>query len=300
MISSKVLASAERNTRKCIYRGQNSSEIWGGLPVVLLFGDDYQLMPVNKNGAINGYDKRCCGADQYITDKMSKAQLFAYQGDRLFTDIMTDQVFFLTKNFWVQCKIFKHLLERVRVGRTTAEDANKMMKLHHVFYSVDKEFRHKVENHEKTMWLFSNNSDVRKKNVDKLVEVSTNKKLPVARLKCWYDTNKTQGGKERNIYKSHFDFNSYKCETDLCVGARVALRNWNIFPCAGLYSGSIGTVIEIVYRDDPIGPNDKQHNHLPDYVVVDFPHLKLPAYIEPWDKLHPTVMSKGMQYFVCI
>ena len=292
MISSKVLAAAERNTRECIYRGQNSSEIWGGLPVVLLFGDDYQLMPVDKNGAINGYDKRCCGAEQYVTDKMSEAQLFAYQGDWLFTDIMTDQVFFLTKNFRVRCKIFKRLLERVRVGRATEEDADKMMKLHHVFYRVDKEFKHKVENHEKTMWLFSNNNDVRKKNVDKLVEVSANNNLPVARLKCWYDTNKKQGGKQRSVYKSHFDSNCYKSETDLCVGARVALRNWNIFPCAGLYNGSIGTLIEIVYRNDSVGPNDKQHNHLPDYVVVDFPHLKLPSYIEPWDKLHPTVMSK--------
>ena len=132
-----------------------------------------------------------------------------------------------------------------------------MMKLQYVFYKVDKEFKDKIENHERTMWLFSNNNDVRKKNVDKLVEVSTNNKLPVARLKCWYDTNKKQGGKERGIYKSHFDSNCYKSKTDLCVGARVALRNWNILPCAGLYNGSIGTVIEIVYRDDPIGPNDK-------------------------------------------
>ena len=183
-------------------------------------------------------------------------------------------------------------MERVRVGRATEEDADKMMKLRHVFYSVDKEFKHKVENHEKTMWLFSNNNDVRKKNVDKLVEVSANNNLPVARLKCWYDTNKKQGGKQRNVYKSHLESNCYKSETDLCVGARVALRNWNIFPCAGLYNGSIGTLIEIVYRNDSVGPNDKQHNHLPDYVVVDFPHLKLPSYIEPWDKLHPTVMSK--------
>ena len=60
-------------------------------------------------------------------------------------------------------------------------------------------------------------------------------------------------------------------------------------PCAGLYNGSIGTIIDIVYRNDPIGPNDKQHNHLPDYVVVDFSHLTLLSYIEPWDMLHPTV-----------
>ena len=53
MISSKVLVAAERNNRERIYNGKNSSELWGGLPVVLFFGDDNQLMPVNKDRAIH-------------------------------------------------------------------------------------------------------------------------------------------------------------------------------------------------------------------------------------------------------
>jgi len=141
MISSKVLAAAERNTRECIYKGQNTSEIWGGLPVVLLFGDDYQLMPVDKNGAINGYDKRCCGAEQHVTDKMTPAQLFAYRGDWLFTEIMTDKVYFLTKNYRVQCEEFKALLERVRKTQATQDDAAKLMKLHNVFYRNNADFK---------------------------------------------------------------------------------------------------------------------------------------------------------------
>ena len=76
MIGSKVLASEERNTRECIYKGQNTFEICGRLPVVLLFGDDYQLMSVDKNGAINDYDKQYCGAEQHVTDKMKQAQFF--------------------------------------------------------------------------------------------------------------------------------------------------------------------------------------------------------------------------------
>merc|ERR1711923_73738 len=102
MISSKVLAAVECNTRECIYHGQNTSEIWRGLPVVLLFGDNYQLMPIDKNGAINGYNKRCRGAEQHVTDKMTQAQLFAYHGNWLFKVIMTDKVYFLTKNYHVQ------------------------------------------------------------------------------------------------------------------------------------------------------------------------------------------------------
>ncbi len=79
--------------------------------------------------------------------------------------------------------------------------------------------------------------------------------------------------------------------SNICVGARVAISNVNILPEVGLYYGAIGTVIEIIYQGKPEGPNEKEHNHLPDYVVVDFPNLKLPTGIPPWDKLHKTVSS---------
>jgi hypothetical protein len=59
----------------------------------------------------------------------------------------------------------------------------------------------------------------------------------------------------------------------------------------GLYNGAIGTVNEIIYQGKPVGANDKEHNHLPDYVVVDFPNLTLPTGIKPWDKLHKTMSS---------
>ncbi len=77
--------------------------------------------------------------------------------------------------------------------------------------------------------------------------------------------------------------------TDICVGAIVAISTANFLPEVGLYNRVIGNVVEIVYQDRPVGPNEKQHYHLPDYVVVDFPQLKLPSNIAPWDKLHKTV-----------
>jgi hypothetical protein len=55
MLSSKVLAAAERNVQHSVFKGQNSGGIWGEVPVVLLFGDDCQLFPVIKEGAIQGY-----------------------------------------------------------------------------------------------------------------------------------------------------------------------------------------------------------------------------------------------------
>jgi hypothetical protein len=75
MLSSKVLAAAERNVRHSVYKGQNSGEIWGGVPVVLLFGDDYQLSPVIKEGAIQGYSKKTLKMPQTPTAKRTASQL---------------------------------------------------------------------------------------------------------------------------------------------------------------------------------------------------------------------------------
>ena len=72
MITSKVLAAAERNTRQCIYDGHNSGEVWGGLPIGLFFGDDYQLMPIGE-GAMQSYSKKKHGSLQHITNKMTSA-----------------------------------------------------------------------------------------------------------------------------------------------------------------------------------------------------------------------------------
>ena len=83
---------------------------------------------------------------------------------------------------------------------------------------------------------------------------------------------------------------SFVQSNDFCVGSRVALKNWNILPSASLYNGAMGTVLEIVYSNS-VGPNDKEHYHLSDCVVVDFSHLNLPLNIHLWDSKHQTVSS---------
>jgi hypothetical protein len=90
---------------------------------------------------------------------------------------------------------------------------------------------------------------------------------------------------------SHFDQDSYNQHTDICIGARVANSKVNFLPEKGLYNGAISDVIEIVYNDRPVGPNNKQHYHLSNYVVVDFPNLLLPTNFAPWDELHKMVST---------
>ncbi len=97
--------------------------------------------------------------------------------------------------------------------------------------------------------------------------------IPVARLDCTYDTKRLSGDKKRTVCYSNFGQNSYDKHTDICVGAKVAISNVNFLLEIGLYNGAISDVIEIVYNDRPVGPNDKQHYHLPNYVVANFPNL---------------------------
>jgi hypothetical protein len=134
---------------------------------------------------------------------------------------------------------------------------------------------------------------MQKRNIRTKKCLSTHKKMsvPVARLDCTYDTKRLSGDKEQTVCYSHFNQYSYDQHTDICVGARVAISNVNFLPEVGLYNGAIGDVIEIVYNYRPVGPNDIQHNHLSNYVGVDFPNLRLSTNIAPWDELHKTVSS---------
>jgi hypothetical protein len=89
-----------------VYNGQNSQEIWGGIPAVILFGDDYQLWPVIDDGAIQGYFKSASTAPLAPTNKLSATQLLYQWGSFLFTHVMTESVFFLNKNYRVKSKHF--------------------------------------------------------------------------------------------------------------------------------------------------------------------------------------------------
>jgi hypothetical protein len=130
MLSSKVLAAAERNIRHPVYKGQNGGDIWGGVPVVLLFGDDCQLFPVIDEGDIQGYSKKKLKVPQTPTAKTSASQLLCQKGSYLFTHVMSKTVFTLDKNYRVKNKEFRDLLGRLRTGEPTERDADIISNLH--------------------------------------------------------------------------------------------------------------------------------------------------------------------------
>ena len=159
MLSSKVLAAAERNVRHSVYKGQNGGEIWGGVPVVLLFGDDYQLFPVIEEGAIQGYSKKKLKVPQTPTAKTSASQLLCRRGSYLFTHVMSEAVFTLDKNYRVKNKEFRDLLGRLRTGEPTERDADIISNLHIGLHESDIDFMDYLKNNKKTMWLYARNAE---------------------------------------------------------------------------------------------------------------------------------------------
>jgi hypothetical protein len=154
MLSSKVLGAAVRNIQKTVYNGQKSLEIWGGIPAVLLFCDNYQLRTVIEEGAIQDYSKMTTTTPLALTNRQSAGQLLCQWGTYLFIHVMTESVFILNKNYRVKSEEFRDLLVRLSVGESTTEDAQQITDLHLAHYKHDTTFMTNLKHDPKTMWLY--------------------------------------------------------------------------------------------------------------------------------------------------
>jgi hypothetical protein len=108
------------------------------------------------------------------------------------------------------------------------------------------------------MWLFAKNANKDLKNQEMLIHTFKHKNNPIARLDCTYDTKRLTKEKQQSCAcLSHLNMAKYLKHTDICVGAGVAISIVNFLPEVGSCNKVIGNVVEIVYQDRPVGPNDK-------------------------------------------
>ena len=90
MLSSQLLGKCERNIRDTIYGGSCKDHEFGGIPVVILIGDDFQFPPVVFKGKGAGAFK--------VYDKSSRSNSMSadeHSGIKLFQRL-TENVFALT------------------------------------------------------------------------------------------------------------------------------------------------------------------------------------------------------------
>jgi hypothetical protein len=118
IISQLVIGRAEKNVCKTAHGGGHEPEDWGGIPVVIAFGDDYQLPTPGQLGAINSLSNpgkskvSQSGANQYINLGSRTMEL---------TTIMRQDE---------EQKEFRELLKDTRLGHPTEQEKDIILSLH--------------------------------------------------------------------------------------------------------------------------------------------------------------------------
>lgn len=197
--------------------GPFPTESWGGLPVLIMFGDDYQL-PSTKEGALNALNS-------------TKTTFMHVLGKNTFLEC-AENVMFLRSSKRIQKsqKANKRLIEAVRLRHDLSEpQVQKLMNLSLDEYEKKFGTNARKEVEDKAIYLFYTNSKRVRHNIRKLATVATADN-PAAFLRC-----KGYGTTSGKAVSRHFDGNSAGKKdpagnVQVCVNAKVALDSKNFCP----------------------------------------------------------------------
>jgi ATP-dependent exoDNAse (exonuclease V) alpha subunit len=261
MISQNVLGAAEMNISSTAHNFGHDSEDWGGIPVVVIFGDDYQL-PSIEPGAFDCFN---CSNNESIGKKTNGRRHFIILGKTVMElqQVMRQQE---------KETLFMRILNNIRLGKATNEDIAILMSLHLNDHRFTEEDRKKIR--ENAMYIYANKAPMQEHNRQKLKEQNSEDN-PVARI---HTTTTTKSKKYRGVTK-HFrqqqNQTAIPSVVNICRGAKVQLTGKNFEPDWGLYNGSIGIVKEIVFKEN----ENPLEGFQPDYVIVDFPQYCGPQWM---------------------
>lgn len=270
MYTADNLGASERNLAATAHGGGHEGEVFGGVPIFILIGDDYQLPPPTNTQK---------GAFDVLGGKPSLSQQktgVAASGAQLFLDLSKTCMALKTiKRQKNDQKKLINILGRMRLGESTPADAQDLMQYHLANFSNTE-----VETITKTgttMHLFAFKKSKNEFNYRKLQAVSSATN-PVALVKTRWEST---AGKPK-VCKAHFP-NLPVNATIVSRGAMVSISNHNFEPEWGLFNNSVGEVEEIVFNK---GDNPNAGDH-PCYIAVSFPQYSGPA----WDAEKPKVCS---------
>ena len=254
LIAASLLGCIEHTCRLTAHHGQNSNKPWGGIPVVILMGDDGQLPSVNKGAfaAINPPPNSSIIEHQGF-------EVFKIMG-RNVRDLST-----LKRQDESQAQ-FRRILDGLYNGNIKQNDIMFLLK-HHIDNEKNGFTKEEVENiKSKSLYIFAKKRD-RDVHNDKQLYVNHSKHNPVARIRSQDSiTNKSS---------SHFDDQVIPKITKFCVNSMVSLTGRNLKPEWGLYNQAIGIVKDIVF----LPSQSPENRDLPAFVLVDFQHYVGPAFI---------------------
>jgi signal recognition particle subunit SEC65 len=256
LIGANTLGWMEFMCRCGVDAGTNYDQSWGGLPVVVFFGDDVQLPPV-------------LDAPVYNCKSTVPAAIHGALVWQDFTAAVT------LKNIIRQGdqeKQFRSVLTALREYKITPEQAKWLQKFqwNDLKLTHDEELLQRMS--DRGLFVFPTHEEEWQHNKSKLLEL--NQTYPIAKM-----TAVSQGphSKTGESAKAGGLLNTLY----LCNQAKIML-SVNLCVSYGLFNGSIGRVVEIVYKNGRT-PSDS----LPDVVMVEFPHYTGPPFLQQYPKHVP-------------
>ena len=261
LLTSKLLGTTLQIVSETIFFGAEIDEPCGGLPILILAGDDFQLGGMSEgafeSGRTGGNKMVRKGRELFRECAQTVFQLSTI---RRVSDAKQDD---------------KDLLGRIRLGTNVLDaDVEKIQSLH--LTNIQRTHGADMVNDlaRNAVYLFYTNEKRIAHNIRQLATLNTVEN-PTAIIKA------TNGN--RALGKGvacHFAAGS-SLTSLICKGATVSIQGLNFYPSWGLHNGACGTVKEIIFKPGE-SPNNGNH---PLYVVVDFP-----LYIgSAWDVNEPKV-----------
>jgi len=272
MTDFQTLGKAESAIAQSTRDGVNCDKSWGGLPIVVLIGDDMQLPSVQKGTLFMPVGPKEGQSRSLLSPIESKGQLAFLEAAK---DVM---ILGTIKRQDESEKQYKSALTGLRNDNLSEKDFKYLEQFDLSMTQWTNTQKKEIMND--AVFAFSTNKEVREKNCHLLQENSSTFN-PVAKIQCSYPRSANNTGKP---IMSHFKNVNTPMVVLICIGARVAINSKNFNPRWGLFNGSVGTVKSIIFAQGK-SPNS---GDMPEYVVVDIASYSGPA----WDKDNPTVSHK--------
>lgn len=272
MVSSDTLGAAEKNTATTAHGGTHQDEDWGGIPVVILVGDDYQIPPVETSGGKGKGAFRIMSGSKTSVSLGCRSNIEAW-GASQFLKLSTHVMELTTIQRQDKSEVkLRRILADTRRGVLKLEDAQHLDKLHRQKMSAGE--WEKIES--VAVRIFANRAPMIEHNHRQLAKDSSDTN-PVA----FISTSGSSDSRPGKHFVTHFKQSNIPTMTKLCRNAKVSIKNKNFKPEWGLYNGAIGRVDEIVFKPGD-NPNLK---HMPLYVAVEFKGYCGPV----WDTGNPKI-----------
>ena len=252
--------------------GLKNTHDWGGIPVVIMTGDNVQLPPV-------------CDSPPYHCKSSKSAAIRGYSIWKLFTSVVNLQQVMRQDSHEVH---LKDTLQRLRTYSATQEDVRWLQTFQ--WDQLKRKYGYDSMNHmaDNALFIFPTHKEEWEHNKNQLLKLNSDPLRPIAEIKAdlqGIHSKSASADNSQGLIRLLY----------VCKGARVMLTN-NINVDYGLYNGAVGTVVDIIYPEGK-SPVDQV---FPQFILVEFPRYTGPSWIEGNPKLIPvTAIQRRLDCNCC-